>query len=777
MIAPFRKFRVFDHHAPLMSRLSSLLVLCATVTATLSLLSVVTIGLWFQQDRALEDAGQLAETTSYALQAPLAFDDRGAVEEALAMLRGRADVNGAWVYDLQGRLVGSYGAHAGTQQQPLAPGRDGLTLVVREHVRAGSDVIGTLVIRKDLGALYRTLAIEMLVIVIGSGAGLLLALLIARRVARRITAPIADLAQASTAVALGNDYSQRLSGGGEDEIGHAVHAFNHMLAEVQARDSALEESNRLLEQRVRARTSELQVEKERAEAASMAKTRFLANMTHELRTPLNAVIGAAQLLSDTSGERDQAHLVEAIRQSGTNLLGLIENILDISRIESGALQLWEEDFNLFEAVEAAVATAAVGAHAKALELAAILDPALAGWRHGDPTRLRQVLLNLLGNAVKFTSAGEVVLRLRAGDMPDTVHFSITDTGIGIDLQSTRDIFEPFRQGDDTTTRRFGGTGLGLAISRQLVRAMGGELRAHSLPGQGSCFEFDVRLPPSHNLAALPTSLGHHVAYFEAHDASAQALAGLLARSGCEATRVRSVADLRRLMDRPDPGRRPGWLFVAIDDEQAWTLLEAAQGLLQTSRIVAMNHGDCAATRMVRETFHLARILTKPVSRASLVSRIGSLHPRPSPAGSAAGPGDADPRHRLLVVEDDLTNQMIVTTMLDNAGYRVSTADDGREALQMMRDHAFDLVLMDWHMPEMDGLEVTRRVRHGASGAHAQGVPIVALTANAFAEDRAACLAAGMNDFLTKPVLATQLINVVQRWLPAPTSPRQRPKPG
>jgi len=389
---------------------------------------------------------------------------------------------------------------------------------------------------------------------------------------------------------------------------------------------------------------QLRQARERAEAASVAKTRFLANMSHELRSPLNAVIGAAQLMK--IGQQDpagQAMLVDAIHQSGTNLLGLIENIMDLSRIEAGRLSLADAPFDLAECVQAAMATASLAGSAKGLTVSCEFDPALTVWRHGDALRVRQLLLNLLGNAVKFTNRGRVSVQVRGAGQADTVCIAVRDTGVGMPPEALTKVFDAFRQADDGANRRFGGSGLGLAIVRQLVDAMGGSISLHSEVGQGSCFEL-----------TLP---------------------------------MRAAT--------PPPAPAP---------------------------------------------------VAAPVLDAT-------------PDAPVAAPRSA----RVLVVEDDLLNQNIVCRLLAHAGHQATAASNGAAALTLVAESCFDLVLMDWQMPDMDGLEVTRRMRRGMAGPQGCTVPVVALTANAFAEDRAACLAAGMDDFLTKPVQSHRLLDAVGRW--------------
>ena len=475
-------------------RLSRLIAFCAGLSALLCMLAVVGAGWWLQQSRAREETTEISRTLSFALQAPVAFDDRQGIADALALLRARPQVSGAGVYGSDGRLLGAYG-----KDTPLRPGADGGSfaeghLLVSEPVMADTVEVGQVVLVNQLGRLWQVLAIALLAIALGSLAGFAVSVWLAQRIAHAIVQPIATLARAAQTITTSHDYSQRLPAGGPDEVGVAVNAFNGMLDEIRRRGEALLDANRELEQRVTDRTLALQREKERAEAASIAKTRFLANMSHELRTPLNAVIGAAQLLEEGKGSADhQAYLVSAIHSGGTKLLGQIENILDLSRIETGALELSIEDFNLVDCVEAAMATASVTAHVKRLEVACIVDPHVASWRRGDPMRLRQVLLNVLGNALKFTLQGEVVLRVAPGDGPDDLCISVTDTGIGIGPASLAEVFEPFRQADDRSNRRFGGTGLGLAISKELVELMGGRVGVESVPGQGSTFWFEVPL--------------------------------------------------------------------------------------------------------------------------------------------------------------------------------------------------------------------------------------------------------------------------------------------
>jgi CheY-like chemotaxis protein len=523
--------------------------------------------------------------------------------------------------------------------------------------------------------------------------------------------------------------------------------------------------------------------RDQVQQAQRVKSRFLAIMSHELRTPLNAILGAAQLLDRTALGPDQGYLVEAVRDHGVALLGLIDNVLDMSHIESGELALVPAPFDLTDCVEGALATSAGAARAKGLAIAAIVDPALPAWREGDAMRLRQVLLGLLGNAIKFTTHGEVVLRVNRADQPHGVRLQVSDTGVGIDAQRLPHVFEPFALGDESSTRQVGGAGLGLAIARELVWRMGGEITARSEPGRGSQFEATVRLPTLPQREIVNPRRGQPVAYYEPHDASAHALGATLARMGFDASRCTDGAALRQWLQprAAAEGQVPGyWVLVCTDHPQALRVLEAAADLIDPARVIGMTSQVCYDAEDARETMGLARSVIKPVLRSAIVSRMGaaeSARNRPAYGAATAAPADgaaaapaeagkaAEPGTPLvLVVEDDPTNSLIVCSMLQMAGIARVAAEDGRRALELLRSRSFDAVLMDWQMPDMDGLEVARRIRRGQAGETARHVPIIALTANAFPEDRAACLAAGMNDFLTKPVVAAKLVETVRHWV-------------
>ena len=527
-----------------------------------------------------------------------------------------------------------------------------------------------------------------------------------------------------------------------------------------------------------ARAEALQREREIADAANRAKSEFLSRMSHELRTPLNGVVGACQLLrSQGDDPQRRADLLALLERSSHHLLELVDGVLQLGRIEAGALELADEDFDLIEALDSVIAAVAPIAQAQGLVLACVVDPTIAARRRGDAVRVRQILLNLLGNAVKFTSAGQVVLRVGPGHDAQSLQFRLEDTGVGIDAAALGRIFEPFRQADRQTERRFGGSGLGLAISARLVQAMGGRIDVNSAPGQGTQFQLSLPLPLARYPAGSQHALGFEVVVIEPQPVEAEAALAILERMGCTVHLVRDVPEWLALSSALETRGAMPWLLVALDDEGLVSRWMQA-GHAWPPRCIGMRRG--ASGRHVATTgTDPPQVVRKPLFRDDLARRMGAV-PTTVPGalfdaaatapavGVAGGSGPvvsdgAVVGRRILVVEDDPVNQTIVEAMLSSAGWSAHMADDGAAALRCLRDSAFDVVLMDCQLPDIDGLEVTRQLRSGVAGPLNCRVPVVALTANAFEQDRRQCMEAGMDDFLTKPVVAAELERAVARW--------------
>jgi two-component system, sensor histidine kinase and response regulator len=445
-------------------------------------------------------------------------------------------------------------------------------------------------------------------------------------------------------------------------------------------------------------------------------------------------------------------------------------VLDLSRIEAGEMPLHRADFHLVECIEAALSTGALAARNKGLRLVCVIDPSLQAWRFGDASRLRQVVLNLLGNAVKFTDIGQVVVRVTVGHGEHGVRISVSDTGVGISDDALTHIFEPFRQAEEQASRRFAGSGLGLAIAQQLVLAMGGTIDAESRLGHGSSFVIELPLPPAEQIATEQPPALLRVALHEPDALCAEALLAHLQRMACEVFVFEDAIRLRAWLARPHEAQA-SWVLMAADAPNSQPMLEQLIDVLDLEHLVLMADDGSGLADHARVGQGLSRQLLRPITRTALVSafqpRVHSADlPLPVPAVpfELMSPTQLQALTHVLVVEDDELNRSIVSGLLQHAGYRVTVACDGAQALELVRSlERVDVVFMDWQMPGMDGLEVTQRLRQGVSGPLGQQVPIVALTANAFAEDRQACLAAGMNDFLTKPVLAEKLYATVRRW--------------